>query len=902
MSPAEIAAVRAYLAPNAPTFWQWEEDRSAITWLHGPTITLRQELAIVLSSPMNCTLPPLTAVLILLSACRDSWLDSRSRLANIMHAYESIEGVKRPWFAQLLDSLDRIHAASRTHLHSPQRKAALVNYLFPDRTADASLAANMSKLLAAMGPVAQLDDLRLVQCDFWLILGTLNRALQDVDPHVFDAWFKTGLTQEVQPAEVELPAGERVRSLLQQLNDHPEFGGVARLARQLLAAITLPRPLAEPDDLPLGGVSDITNRGALDRLLLSELAHDDLTLAVRVAMNEALYYRRETPPRSPPLRRTIVLDSGLRTWGVPRLFTTAVGLALSAAGDEQLSIDTFRASEERLVSVDLTRQTGLAEHLAALETDLHLGRSLPALERARQAQDLPSDLVLITTDDALADEEFRQLLRGSELHGSWIATINREGRFRLLEFGRREMVLKREATFDLKTILTPNKRPAPPLYSGDKSLPAFCRLLPGPLRIPHEVDAEKAWSIGNEGALALYKDGRLTWWQDPKRPPQILHEQMAPRGKLQWADSLGTQQPFRAVIGSFSLRGLRAVQVWPHDGRVAQATLVHNYAEQFTTVWANAEQIFLIGPKRVVCFAWTGEELATSTSFTQHINGRYFRCGGPRFIGAIHCEGNRIGLTAGYSLPGNIYPSVIAVIGSAEAPYAIVREGLICQLLNKSAERLFPVGENRTLSVSGISRDGLRALVRSQAQTAYVVSVDPVACKEVYSYASPLHVLDPKLTPFLARQANLRQHFRGIYVTSRGELALASKKGEELTLKFSPQLVLQSTGRSQVRQPALRPFVKTETSTGYSLERARWDDGSEAWLDSRGLLHLRSSSSNVPEITVVLHEGHTTAWNSNGYTCGNPFFAADDVLNAQASDLAPLVRRFLSCLVTVEST
>jgi hypothetical protein len=41
------------------------------------------------------------------------------------------------------------------------------------------------------------------------------------------------------------------------------LGGVARrLARLLLASIQLPRALSDPDDLPIGGFSDIATRGA----------------------------------------------------------------------------------------------------------------------------------------------------------------------------------------------------------------------------------------------------------------------------------------------------------------------------------------------------------------------------------------------------------------------------------------------------------------------------------------------------------------------------------------------------------------------------------------------------------------------------------------------------------------
>ena len=64
-------------------------------------------------------------------------------------------------------------------------------------------------------------------------------------------------------------------------------------------------------------------------------------------MNEALYLRRESPPHTPPRRRRLLLDAGLRTWGVPRVFVAAVGLAVAARSDEKISVDAFRGRAAR---------------------------------------------------------------------------------------------------------------------------------------------------------------------------------------------------------------------------------------------------------------------------------------------------------------------------------------------------------------------------------------------------------------------------------------------------------------------------------------------------------------------------------------------------------------------------
>ncbi len=96
--------------------------------------------------------------------------------------------------------------------------------------------------------------------------------------------------------------------------------------------VHLPRPLLQPDDIPVGGVSDISNRGTIDRLLLSELAQDDEMLTTRVAMNEVMYLRRETPPQNPPAHP--VIAPGHRTANVGH-----------PARDGDLGGDVFRRHE-----------------------------------------------------------------------------------------------------------------------------------------------------------------------------------------------------------------------------------------------------------------------------------------------------------------------------------------------------------------------------------------------------------------------------------------------------------------------------------------------------------------------------------------------------------------------------
>jgi hypothetical protein len=64
-----------------------------------------------------------------------------------------------------------------------------------------------------------------------------------------------------------------------------------------------------------------------------------------------------------------------------------------------------------------------------------------------------------------------------------------------------------------------------------------------------------------------------------------------------------------------------------------------------------------------------------------------------------------------------------------------------------------------------------------------------------------------------------------------------------------------------------------ETHPRVRLRRWVWPDGSEAFADARGLLHLRSANAALPQLTVVLATGRdTAAWEAGGQKCGWSYF------------------------------
>jgi hypothetical protein len=61
---------------------------------------------------------------------------------------------------------------------------------------------------------------------------------------------------------------------------------------------------------------------------------------------------------------------------------------------------------------------------------------------------------------------------------------------------------------------------------------------------------------------------------------------------------------------------------------------------------------------------------------------------------------------------------------------------------------------------------------------------------------------------------------------------------------------------------------------GCSLRMVEFPNGSKVFLDSRGLLHFKSSDPNLPEVSLVLADGEVAGWTSDGHVCGPSFFFA----------------------------
>jgi len=547
MNPARQSALEYFRAPlHGP--WSWAEDGGVLVWQDGSTIAFREEILQILEWLAPRGWPPFGSLVFLLAACRgklpaiSDFLRESGVPATIGKAKSFIlTANKQQLLAQIQESLDQLDRLSRFPaelLSGLKSKCVLAEAVFEASTVERHIQTR-SVLKEFLEPISVSE---LIEAPPGALGPRLVRQLhliaQGLKLHTTDSLrlrLQTGLDTLPNEVPVELPTAERARRLIDEISRDSEFGPLARAARELMAAVRLPRRLVSHDEMPIGGVSDISNRGPLDRLLLSELAHDDLTLSVRIALNEALYLRREPPQREPPGTMALLLDSGLRLWGIPRILGTAVALALIACEKHHSKILVCRSRASHAIPIDLLSRKGLSDHLSHLELDVHPGESLSAfLAETSTAPDTQS--VLITHADVLKDAEFRRSLAELPATPGFIATVDRAGRFELHPLPLSTAHPICQAQLDIESVLGKEQARVPLVnreFSPD--LPAIFGVSPFPFLLPLSGRVH-FWTRGEDGStFAALGDRRLVHFRDYRAGGRILASDL-PAGGFIWME------------------------------------------------------------------------------------------------------------------------------------------------------------------------------------------------------------------------------------------------------------------------------------------------------------------------------------------------------------------------------
>jgi hypothetical protein len=882
MNPDRQQALE-YLRAPAGGLWHWAENGGVLVWHDGTTIAFREEVSQILEWLAPNELPSFGAIVFLLAACRgkvpavtDIVTESKAPLPTGMGKDAAILLTARQQLkVQLEAALAQLAGVSRLpaeQISGIKAKCVLAEAVFE--------LAKVARYVEARGVLHGLRepmmDAELVDPERPGVTGSYIRQIHIVaeglklhTPESLALRLATGLDSLPKGTDADVPTAERARRLIEELSRDREHGAVGRAARELMAAVRLPRRLGEREQLAIGGVADITNRGPLDRLLLSELAHDDLTLSVRVALNEALYLRREPPMREPPGALALLLDSGLRLWGVPRVLAAAVALALVACDKQHREVFAWRARGKRLEPVDLLSRRGLAQHLAALEPAAHAGEALPAFAEA-VPPGTQNQSVLITHPDALEDPELRRALADNPAAPGFIATVDREGRFMLhaLPLARRPAVC--EAELELASVFEEPTGIPPIKAEVNPDLPAILGLSPFPFLLPVAGKVE-CWTRADGFTYAALKDRRLARFQDRYHGGRVLASGL-PAGCTTWMEGAegvvyliktgSAERPARLVSFMLAESHLRVTDLSSGPPLLA----AHRCGDVLLGIRHHDVRAYALSDGRLLNVAHNPH---------RWVHGRFFR--GDTHFHFVVWDGERVKFEP-VTMPKDCqFHKLVGIFDrdAEEGPWVVHSHGdVISTATGEKIPLAMPMGFPADTYALAVSKDGHRLHVA-------VPGAKWSALYDLKTKASTNNPQDWSVSSTLAPVpempfCNLYRIVESIARVPQG-LAFCGRKNRwrKLGLNKEGKLQIGPIGPEEGSEPQSKSCFSTHakpTGRGCSLQLAEWPCGSKAYLDSRGLLHLKSHDPALPEVSLVLADGEVAGWTSDGACCGPEFF------------------------------
>lgn len=335
--------LKAYFQSYENYFWEWktDEDVPGDTGYHENNllsipgvgaIAYRPYVIEILKELQPQGWPPFGALLIVLYAMQEGFTDFVGPLERTAksHGAENFELN----VAKSIEFLEKIKALPTVYKQK-QNKIILLQTLFKDSHnrlsalgAEAYLRV-FSKRPHELSVSAEKQPARPSVLNMDLKGLVLNNDRFPTTQSIIDAMKGLIEEPELDDEVVQKEAtADTNKDFIRELIEEPKTFQVGSLIKRIWSGLKIPMRHLSPGEQPIGGISDMTNKGDFHRMLLSEFANEDDIFMNRVANNEALYIQREIPPEENIFERIILIDTSLRNWGTPKVLAFASAIAI----------------------------------------------------------------------------------------------------------------------------------------------------------------------------------------------------------------------------------------------------------------------------------------------------------------------------------------------------------------------------------------------------------------------------------------------------------------------------------------------------------------------------------------------------------------------------------------------
>ncbi|WP_068939897.1 hypothetical protein [Chryseobacterium timonianum] len=198
------------------------------------------------------------------------------------------------------------------------------------------------------------------------------------------------------------------KDFIRELVEESKTFQIGSLIKRIWSGLKIPMRHLSPGEQPIGGVSDMTNKGDFHRMLLSEFANEDEVFINRVANNEALYIQREIPPEENIFERIILIDTSLRNWGIPKVlaFSSAIAIIKHPKAHSECKVMVLG---QAAIPISLHKVETVIENLNQVSPVLEVSGALEKfLNEEYPQKDI--EVFFITHQENLEDEKMQRVI------------------------------------------------------------------------------------------------------------------------------------------------------------------------------------------------------------------------------------------------------------------------------------------------------------------------------------------------------------------------------------------------------------------------------------------------------------------------------------------------------------
>lgn len=364
----------SYFQAYRDHFWQWEEGGEVLAIPDGSTIAYKKEITELLEKIGTEGLPRFGALLLALIAVNPKGKENLSFVFSIAEKHSRL--AFSDYMAEAKVFLN--HLAEIPEDYKKGRTKVLILSAIFKNCHNSISAINLRSIVHQMRLYSIENDKKPEEINNAAlpndirIISLLNRKFP-TSQSIIDALSEIPEIEENLVLEVEVET--EPKGLIDELTLDHRTQQVGALVKTIWSGINLPFHSSIPSQQPIGGVSDLSNKGTFDQLLISEYANDDVIFLSRLANNEVLYLNRESPPTTNELNRVLLIDISLKNWGTPKIISFATMLAIAKHPKSKIDCQVFVIGNT-VNQVEIDSLLGIVDGLEFVEASLNAGNGL----------------------------------------------------------------------------------------------------------------------------------------------------------------------------------------------------------------------------------------------------------------------------------------------------------------------------------------------------------------------------------------------------------------------------------------------------------------------------------------------------------------------------------------------